>query len=765
MRRINIPVIAVLLALTAMQVSAQKATKASSTVKMDAFINALIKKMTLEEKIGQLNLLTSDMAVTGPVMRKGYMEDIKAGRCGNIFNAFTPDYVRKLQQVAVDSTRLHIPLMFGFDVIHGHKTIFPVPLAMASTWDTAAIEHAARLSADEASADGLDWVYSPMVDIARDPRWGRVVEGAGEDPFLGSAIARAYVHGYQGTNLDTDSTVMACVKHFALYGAVEAGREYNAVDMGPRRMFQFYLPTYKAAIDAGAGSVMTSFNTINGVPATADKWLLTDLLRKKWGFKGFVVTDYGSMAELIPHGVAADKAQAADLAMHAGVDMDMMGMAYSGTLKELVKEGKVSMAEIDNAVRHVLEAKYKLGLFKNPYLRMNDDRAKEEIMSSDKLAFARKIARESIVLLKNDDDLLPLKKAGTIAVIGPLADDQRDMIGPWSGAGDWHKAVSILEGIKSAAGNQAVILYSKGANITEDTSMLRQLNSNGGDIVQSDKNPDELIKEAVETANKADVVVMCLGESQGMTGEAASRADIRIPACQRRLLRAIYKTKKPVVLVLSNGRPLVLTWENEHIPSILETWFLGTKAGNAIADVLFGEYDPSGKITMSFPYAVGQIPVYYNELNTGRPRNPMQKYTSKYLDIPNAPLYPFGYGLSYTHFTFSNLNLDKNIMKPGMPLHISVTVTNDGHYAGSETAQLYIRDMVASVAQPVKELKGFQKVFLKKGESKTLHFTLTADDLKFYDQQGKWVYEPGAFKVFVGGNSRDVVEKDFRLEK
>ena len=765
MYKIRNLVIGALLAFSALPVSAQKRPHASATVKKDAFINALIKKMTLEEKIGQLNLLTSDMAVTGPVMRKDYMEDIKAGLCGNIFNAFTPDYVRRLQQVAVDSTRLHIPLMFGFDVIHGHKTIFPVPLAMASTWDTAAIEYAARLSADEASADGLDWVYSPMVDIARDPRWGRVVEGAGEDPFLGSAIARAYVHGYQGTNLGTDSTVMACVKHFALYGAVEAGREYNAVDMGPRRMFQFYLPTYKAAIDAGAGSVMTSFNTINGVPATANKWLLTDLLRKKWGFKGFVVTDYGSMAELIPHGVAADKAQAADLAMHAGVDMDMMGMAYSSTLKELVKEGKVSMAEIDNAVRHVLEAKYNLGLFKNPYLRMNDDRAKEEIMSPDKLAFARKIARESIVLLKNNHDVLPLKKTGTIAVIGPLADDQRDMIGPWSGAGDWHKAVSILQGIKSAAGNQAIILYSKGANITEDTSMLRQLNSNGGDIVQSDKSPEELIKEAVETANKADVVVMCLGESQGMTGEAASRADIRIPACQRRLLQAIYKTKKPVVLVLSNGRPLVLTWENEHIPSILETWFLGTEAGNAIADVLFGDYDPSGRITMSFPYAVGQIPVYYNELNTGRPRNPMSKYTSKYLDIPNAPVYPFGYGLSYTHFTFGNLTLDKNIMRSGMPLHISVTVTNDGNYDGNETVQLYIRDMVASVAQPVKELKGFEKIFLKRGESKAVHFTLSADDLKFYDQEGKWIYEPSDFKVFVGGNSRDVLEKDFRLEK
>lgn len=760
-----------LMATMSLSAWAQKKTAVSSNAKMDAFINALMKKMTLEEKIGQLNLLTSDMAVTGPTMNKDYLNDIKEGRCGGIFNAFTPEYVRKLQEVAVNDTRLHIPLIFGFDVIHGHKTIFPVPLALASTWDTAAIEHVARLSADEASADGLDWVYSPMVDISRDPRWGRVVESAGEDPFLGSAIARAYVHGYQGTNLATDSTVMACVKHFALYGAVEAGREYNDVDMGPRRMFQFYLPTYKAAIDAGVGSVMTSFNTINGVPATGNHWLFTDLLRTQWHFDGFVVSDYNAIAELIPHGVARDKAQAADLAIHAGVDMDMMGMAYITSLKKLVQEGKVSMSLIDNAVKNMLVAKYKLGLFKNPYLRVNDERAQHEIMSPDKLDYARKVGRESIVLLKNarlpgqENRLLPLKKAGTIAVIGPLADDQRDMIGPWSGAGDWHKAVGILQGIKDAVRNDATILYAKGANITNDTSVIRQLNNSGADMQISTESPDDLIKEAVATAQKADVVVMCLGESEGMTGEAASKADIRIPESQRRLLRAIYKTKKPIVLVLSNGRPLVLTWENEHIPSILETWFLGTEAGNSVADVLFGDYDPSGKITMSFPYAVGQIPVYYNELNTGRPRNPDQKYTSKYLDIPNAPLYPFGYGLSYTHFTFSNFTLDKNVMKPGMPMHISVTVTNDGNYDGSETAQLYIRDMVASVAQPVKELKGFQKIFLKKGESKTLHFTLTADDLKFYDQRGKWIYEPGDFKVFVGGNSRDVLEKDFKLER
>ncbi|MGH2644034.1 MAG: beta-glucosidase BglX, partial [Chitinophagaceae bacterium] len=565
MRIVKTSAIVILMATMSLGAWAQNRTSNASNAKMDAFINALMKKMTLDEKIGQLNLLTSDMAVTGPFMQKGYLEDIKSGRCGGIFNAFTPEYVRKLQQIAVDSTRMHIPLLFGFDVIHGHKTIFPVPLAMASTWDTSTIEHAVRLSADEAAADGLDWVYSPMVDIARDPRWGRVVEGAGEDPFLGSAIARAYVNGYQGTNLATDSTVMACVKHFALYGAVEAGREYNDVDMGSRRMFQFYLPTYKAAIDAGAGSVMTSFNTINGIPATADKWLLTELLRKKWGFKGFVVTDYNSMDELIAHGVASNKAQAAELAMHAGVDMDMMGSDYITSLKKLVQEGKVSMPEIDNAVRHVLEAKYKLGLFQNPYLRINDERAKQEIMSPDKLAFARKIARESVVLLKNDTQLLPLKKTGTIAVIGPLADDQRDMIGPWSGAGDWHKAVSILQGIKSAVGNDITILYSKGANITDDTSVIRQLNNSGADIQISSESPDDLIKAAVATAQKADVVVMCLGESEGMTGEAASKADIRIPRSQRRLLRAIYRTKKPIVLVLSNGRPLVLTWENEHI--------------------------------------------------------------------------------------------------------------------------------------------------------------------------------------------------------
>lgn len=733
--------------------------------KMNAFIDTLMGRMTLDEKIGQLNLLTSTMAVTGPTLQKGYMEDVRAGRCGAILNAYTPDFVRKLQDVAVRETRLHIPLLFGFDVIHGHKTIFPVPLAMASSWDTALIERAARISADEASADGLDWVYSPMVDITRDPRWGRVVEGAGEDVWLGERIARAYVRGYQGTNLASDSSVMACVKHFALYGAVEAGREYNVVDMSRRRMLEDYLPAYKAAIDAGAGSVMTSFNTIDGIPATGDHWLLTRLLRDQWHFHGFVVTDYNAVTELIAHGVAKDKAEASRLALHAGADMDMMGSAYIETLHKLVEEKKVPMSEVDQAVRNVLVAKYRLGLFRDPYHRMNDERAKRVIMSPANLAAERETASRSIVLLKNDGGVLPLKKSGTIAVIGPLADDQRDMIGPWSGAGDWHKAVSILSGMREAVGSRARILYAKGANITDNADVLRQLNASNGDIPVSDQPPAQLIDEAVATAKNADVVVMCLGESQGMTGEAASRADIRIPASQRTLLKAVQATGKPVVAVLSNGRPLVVTWENAHVPAILETWFLGTEAGHAISDVLFGDYNPSGKLTMSFPYAVGQIPVYYAHKNTGRPRNPNSKYTSKYLDIPNDPLYPFGYGLSYTHFSYSDLKVENPLIRPGQRLRVSVRVTNDGKFDGRETAQLYIRDLVGSVTRPVEELRGYQQFFLRKGESRVLHFTLTDEDLSFYNDRMKWGYEPGDFQVFVGGNSRDVLKASFTLTK
>ncbi|MCL6523127.1 MAG: beta-glucosidase BglX [Thermoflavifilum sp.] len=736
----------------------------SSDSAMYAFVNHLISQMTIDEKIGQLNLLTSDMAVTGPSMRKQYIEDIKAGRCGGIFNAYGPAYVRHLQSLAVDSTRLHIPLLFGFDVIHGHKTIFPIPLAMACSWDTSAIAHAARIAATEASADGLNWVFSPMVDIARDPRWGRVAEGAGEDPYLGSLIARAFVRGYQSNNLADSQTVMACVKHFALYGAVEAGREYNIVDMSRRRMFEDYLPPYHAAIEAGAGSVMSAFNEINGIPATANHWLLTNLLRHKWHFKGFVVTDYNAIPELINHGIAADTFQASKLAFQAGAEMDMQGLAYIHTLKQLVEQGQISMDALDRAVRDVLIAKYRLGLFEDPYNRINEDRAQREIMSPDKLRFAREMARESIVLLKNENYLLPLKKTGTIAVIGPLANDQRDMIGCWSGAGDWHKAVSILEGIREAVGNRAKILYALGANITDDTAMLRRLNAYGADIHPSSQTPQQLIQEAVATARKADVVVLCLGESEAMSGEAASRADIHIPENQRELMKALYATGKPIVLVLSNGRPLVLTWENAHIPAILETWFLGTEAGHAIADVLFGDYNPSGKLTMSFPYAVGQIPVYYNHKNTGRPAMPGVKWTSKYLDIPNDPLYPFGYGLSYTHFRYSSIRLDRQEIMPGDVLHVRVDVTNDGDRDGIEIVQLYIHDRVADVTQPVKQLKAFQRIYLKKGETRTVEFSLTAKDLQIYDRHMHLGAEPGVFDVYVGGNSRDVQSASFTLQ-
>lgn len=740
------------------------AQKKPADAKMNLFITHLIGKMSLDEKIGQLNLLTSDMDVTGPTMRDTYKQDILNGRCGAIFNAYTPQYTRQLQDMAM-KTRLKIPLLFGYDVIHGHKTIFPIPLGESCSWDLAAMEQSARIAAEEASADGLHWTFSPMVDIARDPRWGRVIEGAGEDPWLGSKIAKAKIKGYQGNDLCKPNTILACVKHFALYGAVEAGRDYNTVDMSRRRMFETYLPPYKAAIDAGAASVMTSFNEIDGIPATGNKWLLTDLLRRQWGFKGFVVTDYTAINEMINHGVGANEYEVGALAMNAGVDMDMQGAVFYHQLKKLVQDKKVSIKAVDQAVRRILEVKYKLGLFDDPYRSVSEARAKEVIMSPEKLQAARDIARKSIVLLKNQNQVLPLKKSNTLAVIGPLADDQRDLIGSWSAAGDWHKAVSLLEGIKEKAGNDQRILYAKGANITDDETLLKKLNAYGGNIVPDPRNPEQLLREALAVAEKADVVVMALGEAQGMSGEAASRADLNIPSNQKALLKAVYATGKPIVLVLMNGHPLTLGWEDEHIPAILETWFLGTEAGHAIADVLFGDYNPAGKLTITFPRSVGQIPLYYASKNTGRPMDPNNKYSSKYLDVPNSPLYPFGYGLSYTKFDYGNVVLNKSRIRPADKLQVKVTVTNSGKYDGEETVQLYIRDLVASVTQPVKELRGFQKIFLKKGESREISFTLTVDDLKLYNKDMQWVSEPGDFMVMVGGNSRDLKEASFTLVK
>lgn len=740
---------------------AQTAKKPSEQKKMDDFVNNLMSKMTLDEKIGQLNLVSVGFDVTGPIVSKNVNQNIEKGNVGGVFNTFTPDAVRKLQDIAVKHSRLGIPLIFGYDVIHGHKTIFPIPLALASSWDLELIKKTARIAATEASSDGLNWVFSPMVDIARDPRWGRIAEGAGEDTWLGSQIARVMVEGYQGKAYDT-THVMACVKHFALYGAAEAGRDYNTVDMSERRMYQDYLPPYKAAVDAGAGSVMSSFNEINGVPATANKWLMTDLLRKQWGFKGFVATDYTAMWELIPHGMG-DSVMVTKKAIDAGVDMDMVAELYLNNLKKLIKEGKVQTSEVDMACRRILEAKYKLGLFADPYKYCSVQRAERTILNPAYLKVAREAADKTIVLLKNSNNVLPLKKNGSIALVGPLADDHRDMIGPWSGAGDWHKAVSVLDGMKSMLGNSVTINYAKGSNITNDPWLIERL---GAEELEVDKrSPKEMIDEAVEAAKKSDVVVAVVGESASMSGEAASRSEIGIFPAQEELLKALRATGKPLVVVVMSGRPLTLKWENDNADAMLESWFGGTEAGNGITDVLFGAYNPSAKTTITFPQDVGQIPIYYSHKNTGRPYagDFTDRYKSRYLDISNDPLFPFGYGLSYTTFSYSPVRLKSNVMKPGQPLQVSVTVTNTGKYDGEEVVQLYTRQMAGTIDPPVEVLRNFKRIFLKAGESREVNFTITANDLRFYNIDMKYTYEPGDFKVFVGGNSRDVKEADFKL--
>lgn len=744
--------------------SAQIKTKAGDA-KMNAFINTLMQKMTLDEKIGQLNLVTPGGAVTGAVVSTDVDKKIRNGQVGGLFGITGPDKVREAQDIAVKSSRLHIPLIFGLDVIHGHKTVFPIPLGLSCSWDMNLVEKSARIAAMEATADGLNWAFSPMVDIARDPRWGRIAEGSGEDPFLGSQVAKAMVKGYQGTDLSKDNTVMACVKHYALYGAAEAGRDYNTVDMSHIRMYNEYFPPYKAAVDAGVGSVMTSFNEVDGIPATGNKWLLTDVLRKQWGFKGLVVTDYTSLNEMINHGMG-DLQTVSALALNAGVDMDMVGEGFLTTLKKSLQQGKVTLKQIDDACRAVLEAKYKLGLFDDPYRYCNEQRAATEILSPQNRADAREIAAHSFVLLKNDNQLLPLAKKGTIAVIGPLADSKRNMLGTWSVAGDWQKSVSVLEGMRNVAGNTVNILYAKGANITDDPMLIKRTNVFGPEVEVDKRSPDEMLKEAVEIASQSDVVVAVVGEAADMTGEASSRSDISIPESQENLLQALVKTGKPVVLVLFNGRPLTLTWEDGHVNAMLDVWFGGTESGNAVADVLFGKYNPSGKLTTSFPRNTGQIPVYYNHKNTGRPYNneDFAKFKSDYLDVSNDPLYPFGYGLSYTKFTYGDIQLSQPVLKPGEKITASIMLQNTGQYDGEEVVQLYIRDMVGSVTRPVKELKGFQKIFLKAGESKIVSFEISTNDLRFYNSQLKYVYEPWDFKVFIGSNSRDVKEAAFILQ-
>lgn len=730
--------------------------------KMDKFVSELMAKMTLDEKIGQLNLSSIGFDVTGPIVSKDVNAKIRKGFVGGVFNTYTPEAVRKLQDIAVKETRLGIPLFFGYDVIHGHKTIFPIPLAMACTWDMAFIEQSARIAAQEASADGLNWAFGPMVDIARDPRWGRVAEGAGEDPWLGSQIAKAMVKGFQGNDLKKDNTVMACVKHFALYGAAEAGRDYNTVDMSMVRMYNEYLPPYKAAVDAGVGSVMSSFNEINGIPASANKWLMTDLLRKQWGFGGFVATDYTAVEELMYHGIGKDLKEVSALALNAGIEMDMVSEGFLLHTNELLKEGKVSQKTVDNACRLILEAKFKLGLFDDPYLYISEERAKTEILTAENRKASRLIAENSIVLLKNEKQLLPLNPSKSIALIGPLADNQREMNGTWCGAGDWTKSVSVMTGMKTQLGASSNIFYAKGCNLLTDRRFLAQIS--GIESVDP-RTSAQMISEAVATAAKADMIVAVLGEPASLSGEAASRTEIGLPGDQPELLKALLKTGKPLVLVIMSGRPLTLEFEAANVPAIVQAWHGGTEAGNALADVLFGKYNPSGKLTMTFPRNVGQIPIYYNAKKTGRPfgGDINDKFKSRYLDVVNEPLFPFGFGLSYTTFKYSDLKLDKQQLSPSGKLMVTVTLTNTGKFDGTEVAQLYIRDLVGSITRPVKELKGYQKVFLKVGESRTLTFTLTVADLAFYNSNLELKAEPGDFKVFVGTNSADCLEGKFAL--
>jgi beta-glucosidase len=708
-------------------------------------IDALLKQMTLEEKVGQMNQYSGWVDTTGPNFGdKNIFEEIKKGWVGSVLNITGAENVRKVQQMAVDCTRLHIPLIFGLDVIHGYRTIFPVPLAEACSWDLEAIEKGARIAATEASSAGVNWTFAPMVDIARDPRWGRIMEGAGEDPYLGSLVAVARVKGFQGSDLSANNTIVACAKHYAAYGGAEGGRDYNTVDMSERTLRDVYLRPFKAAAEAGCGTFMNSFNEIGGIPSTGNPHLLRDILKGEWNFRGFVVSDWGSVGEMINHGVAANKADAAALAATAGCDMDMESRCYREELVNLVRQGKVDIKYIDDAVRRILRIKFQLGLFDDPYRYCNPEREKELILHPDHLKAAKEMAVKSMVLLRNEGHILPLKKSNqTIALIGPLAASKDDMIGGWSALGQGNDAVSLYEGLTAKLGNSAKIVYARGCGIAED-------NRNG-------------FQEAINAARKADVILLAMGENRHMSGEASSRAYIGLPGVQEELIKEIMKLGKPTVLVLFNGRPLTIPWIAEHVPAILEAWFPGIRAGEAIADILFGDAVPSGKLVTTFPHSLGQVPLYYNHKNTGRPYSPDSYFTSRYLDETNDPLFPFGYGLSYTTFAYSGLQLSDSVMTGSQPLNIFVTVTNTGNYDAEEVVQLYVRDMVGSVTRPVKELKGFKKILIKKGESVKVSFTLTEADLRFYDASMNFVSEPGEFRVFVGGNSRDVLEGKFWL--
>ncbi len=756
----------VLLAAAFLSTAAIQAQK--SPQDMDRFIDALMKKTTVEEKIGQLNLPVSGEIVTGQAQNSDVAKKIEQGLVGGLLNLKGVEKIRDVQKLAIEKSRLGIPLIFGMDVVHGYETIFPIPLGLSCSWDMEAIRKSARIAATEASADGISWTFSPMVDISRDPRWGRVSEGNGEDPFLGGAIAKAMVSGYQGIDLNNqlkrNDEIMACVKHFALYGAGEAGRDYNTVDMSRNRMFNEYMYPYQAAVDAGVGSVMASFNEIDGVPATANKWLMTDVLRKQWGFDGFVVTDFTGISEMIAHGIG-DLQTVSARALNAGVDMDMVSEGFTGTIKKSIDEGKISMETLDKACRRILEAKYKLGLFDNPYKYCDLKRPKRDIFTKEHRDAARKIAGESFVLLKNDksgssaNPTLPLKKEGTVAVIGPLANTRSNMPGTWSVAARLNDYPSVYEGLKEMMAGKVNITYAKGSNLISDAAYEERATMFGRSLNRDNRTDKEILDEALKVAANADVIIAALGESSEMSGESSSRTNLDLPDAQRTLLEALLKTGKPVVLTLFTGRPLTLTWEQEHVPAILNVWFGGSEAAYAIGDVLFGDVNPSGKLTMTFPKNVGQIPLFYNHKNTGRPLPEgkwFEKFRSNYLDVDNDPLYPFGYGLSYTNFQYSNITLSAPTMGQDGSVTAMVTVTNTGKYDGAEVVQLYIRDLVGSITRPVKELKGFDKIFLKAGESKTVSFKITPELLRFYDYELNFVAEPGDFDIMIGGSSQSV---------
>ena len=759
MKKLNL---AILLIAIVFQLQAQKQ-------QMDSFIGDLMKKMNLEEKIGQLNQVAiPNSFVTGATVSTDIEAKIVAGNVGSILNSLNPEVTRKAQEMAVTKSPSKIPILFGMDVIHGFRTIFPIPLAISCTWDMQLVEQSARIAAAEASSAGISWTFSPMVDIARDARWGRIAEGAGEDPYLGSQVAAAMVRGYQGDDFARENTILACVKHMALYGAAEAGRDYNTVDMSRLSMYQDYLPPYKAAIEAGAASAMTSFNVIDGIPATGNRWLLTDLLRNQWKFDGFVVTDYTAIKEMTLHGMG-DVQEVSAIALKAGVDMDMVTEGFLNTLIKSLEEGKVTENEINQACRRVLEAKYKLGLFDDPYRYINTARMEKEILSEANQNAARKIAASSVVLLKNDKEILPLKKSGKIALIGPLADSKADMLGTWAMGGQVEKVVSLLEGLKNVGGNSVSVVHAKGCEFTDEPYLLKSMQSTL--LPASEKQAEELkikaeemIKDAVKLATQCDMIVAAVGEPAAWSGEATSRTDISIPETQKNLLKALKATGKPMVVVIFNGRPLTLVWEDSNFDAILEAWQGGTQAGNAVADILFGDVNPSGKITATFPRSIGQIPIYYNHKNTGRPENPNDKYTSKYIDSPNEPLYPFGFGLSYTTFEYGDIALSKTELKGDETLIVTIPLKNTGKYKGEEVVQLYLSDPVATVSRAVKELKGFQKIMLSPGETKEVKFSVTPEQLKFYNSNLEYNWEPGEFEVEVGGNSRDVKKAKLNWE-